>query len=568
MNIVNKALLNLALLPSGLYRKMDVDIPKLRSIITIKLLMDDRRPNTFQQTRRNKQKEISLATIGTMILSLLLGFIYLYAFAIGKNMLTHLTIYFSMFFFMLSATLITDFTSVLIDVRDTFIILPKPVNDSTMITARLLHIFIHLCKIVLPMSIPALVMMILNHGIAAGAIFFVIILFITFFVLFFINALYILILRITTPQKFQNIISYVQIIFAIVIYASYQIIPSMANVLNMDAFDLASKPYIIYYPLYWFACLWQILINFHGFQSLWPEAIMGFLLPFISIWIVVKYLAPSFNNKLAMISGSEDTSKPSLPITQQKMKWSYSDWLSRLFTKGNAERSGFLFTWKMSARSRDFKMKVYPSIGYLLVYLVIVFWNKRQVEIQAVSEQTQRGKVLVISSLYFASLLLTMSLNQMIYSDKYKAAWIFYVSPIRKPGEVILGAAKAAIMKFYIPLVFLIMITGIFFSGLQIVPNLILGLFNQLLIAFVLVYAGNKAFPFSLHQNTNVKAGSFIRSMGILVLSTLIAVGHFMIYNFTPALLLCAVISLLALWYVTGSIKNITWQAIKAAYDE
>src|SRR4051794_8374786 len=120
MNIFNKALLNLVLLPSGLYRKLGIDLPKLRTIVSIKLLMDDRRPNSFQQTRRKKEKQISLATVGTMILSFLLGFIYLYAFAIGKNMITHLTIYFSMFFFMLSATLISDFTSVLIDVRDTF----------------------------------------------------------------------------------------------------------------------------------------------------------------------------------------------------------------------------------------------------------------------------------------------------------------------------------------------------------------------------------------------------------------------------------------------------------------
>jgi hypothetical protein len=199
---------------------------------------------------------------------------------------------------------------------------------------------------------------------------------------------------------------------------------------------------------------------------------------------------------------------------------------------------------------------------------VIVFWNKRQISIEDISSQRDRGKVLVISCLYFTSFLLTMSLNQMIYSEKYKAAWIFYVSPLRRPGEVILGAAKAAIMKFYIPLVVCIMAIGIFFSGLQILPNLVLGLFNQLLIAFVLVYSGNKAFPFSLHQNTNVKAGSFLRSMGILFFSGLIAVGHYFIYNFTPALLLCSIISLLALWYIIGSIRNTNWQAIKSAYEE
>ena len=568
MNIINKALLHLILMPAGLYRKLGIDLPQLRSIVNTKLLMDDRRPNTFQQTsRRKKGKEVSLATVGTMLLSLLLGLIYLYAFMVGKNMITHLTIYFSMFFFMLSATLITDFTSVLIDVRDTFIILPKPVNDRTLITARLLHIFIHLCKIVLPMSIPGVIMAAYDNGPAGAALLFLIALLVTLFVLFFINALYILILRFTKPQKFQSIISYIQIVFAIVIYASYQLIPRMADILHMNELDLSGKPFIIFYPIYWFACLWQALMTFNVCQSIWIAAILGFILPFVSIWIVVKFLAPSFNNKLAMISSTVDTGQPAKPVSVHR-KINYAEWLSRIFTKGFIERMGFQFTWKMTSRSRDFKMRVYPTIGYLVVYLVIVFWNGRHINFEKIRDQGAGSKVLIISALYFSSFLLTMALNQMIYSEKYKAAWIFYVSPLQNPGEVILGAAKAAILKFYIPLVILITGTGIFLIGPSVIPNLVLGLFNQLLIAFILVFGGNIVFPFSLHQNTNVKAGSFIRSMSILFVSGLIAFGHYLIYDFLPAVLLCSLISLLALWYITGSIKNTTWKAIKTAYEE
>src|SRR5215208_2018260 len=172
MNIINKAFLKLALLPSGIYRKMGVSIPQLKSILNTKLTMDDRRPNTLRQTtRRKKDKPVSLATLGTMFLSALLGLVYLFAFSIGHDMITELTFYFSMFFFMLSATLISDFTSVLIDIRDNYIILPKPVSDRTFVVARLLHIFIHICKIVLPMSIPGIIYMVYNAGWTGAFIF-------------------------------------------------------------------------------------------------------------------------------------------------------------------------------------------------------------------------------------------------------------------------------------------------------------------------------------------------------------------------------------------------------------
>jgi uncharacterized protein (DUF3820 family) len=215
MNIINKGFLKLALLPSSFYRGIGVDTVKLKAIVTTKLIMDDRRPNSLQQSRkRKKEKQVSLATIGTMIMSALMGLLYLLVFSVGTDIVTQLTFYFTLFFFMLSLTLISDFTSVLIDVRDNYIILPKPVNDRTFVVARLLHIFIHLCKIVLPMSIAGLVYVAVHYRFYGAILFLILILFITALSIFFINALYILILKFTTPQRFQSIISYVQIFFA------------------------------------------------------------------------------------------------------------------------------------------------------------------------------------------------------------------------------------------------------------------------------------------------------------------------------------------------------------------
>ncbi|MGN6163565.1 MAG: hypothetical protein ACTHOF_03410 [Flavisolibacter sp.] len=570
MNIINKTFLKLALLPAGVYKKMGVNIPQLTSILNIKLTMDDRRPNTFQQTqRRKKSKPVSTATLGTMIMSVILGLFYLFAFSIGSNMATNLTFYFSMFFFMLSATLISDFTSVLIDVRDSFIILPKPVSDRTFLVARLLHIFIHICKIVVPMSLPGIVYMAINLGVAATIWFGLMVLFNTFFAIFFINALYIVILKITTPQKFQSIISYVQIVFAVLIYASYQIFPRMIDRYHLETLDLASKKGIIFYPIYWFASTWNMLYTHHGTATEWIAAVLGFILPVLSLFIVVKYLATSFNNKLAMISGSgsADVQKPAA-VTFNKKRSSYATLLARIFTGSHAEKMGFLFTWKMTARSRDFKLKVYPSIGYLAVYVVIMFMNSKHVNIEQIRAGGMQGKVLVISALYFTSFILTMAINQMIYSEKYKASWIYYISPLQKPGEVILGGAKAAIFKFYIPLVCFITVAGLFLLGPKVLPNVILGLFNELLIATIMVYAGNKMLPFSLHQNNNVKAGSFLRNMSILLVSGLIAVGHFFIYDVMSVVIICSFLSIGATWIMMGSIKNTSWAAVKSSYTE
>jgi hypothetical protein len=310
MNIINQAFLKLALLPTPVYRKMGVDMKQLRSILHVKLTMDDRRAITMQQTSHRKSKKpITRATLFIMFMSALMGLALLFAFAVGSDRLTHLTFYFAFFFFMLASTLISDFTSVLIDPRDTFIILPKPVSDKTFLVARLLHIFIHICKIVLPLVLPGLIYIGINDGLLAAIVFLFVILLVTLFTIFVINAVYILILKITTPERFKAIISWFQIIFAISIYASYQIVPRLIGKYDMETFSFTSYSYIIYLPFYWFAAAWQMLYSFHASTTELVAALLGLIVPLVSIYVVVKYLAPSFNNKLAMINSSAGEEK-------------------------------------------------------------------------------------------------------------------------------------------------------------------------------------------------------------------------------------------------------------------
>jgi ABC-2 type transport system permease protein len=567
MNIINKGFLKLALSPASFYRSIGVDTAKLKAIVTTKLIMDDRRPNSIQQTRRKKEKQVSLATVGTMVMSALIGLLYLLVFSIGTEIVTQLTFYFTLFFFMLSLTLISDFTSVLIDVRDNYIILPKPVNDRTFVVARLLHIFIHLCKIVLPMSIAGLCFMAINYSIYGCVLFLLLILFNTAISIFFINALYILILKFTTPQRFQSIISYVQIFFAIFMYGSYQFFPRMINQLNLDDFDISSVNGIAAFPIYWLANSWQVLYTFGGNAVQIGLAVAGLLLPFISIFVVVRYMAPSFNRKLALLNNSSSTPEKTVG-KKGTQKGSYAQFLSKVFTYNNAEKAGFLFTWKMTSRSRDFKVKVYPSMGYMIVYVVVFFMNSRNMSLADLHDESSNARLMILGALYFTSFLLMMAIGQIVYSEKFKASWIYYTSPVEKPGEIILGAAKAAILKFYIPIVVIITVAGVVLIGPKVLPNIILGLFNEVLIAAVLVYAGNKIFPFSLQQNNNVKAGSFLRTLFVLFISGLIGFGHYLIYSILPAVAICAVLSIIASWLLLDSIKKISWQKIKSSYAE
>jgi len=311
MNVINKFLLSVVLLPQSLYTRLGVNTFHLKAILTTKLIMDDRRPNTFQQMRHKKsEKPVSSATLGTILMSVILGVFFLVSFSVGKDYVNHLTIYFSIYIFMLSSILISDFTSVLIDVRDNYIILPKPVNDRTVVVGRLLHILIHITKLMIPMALPGIVFMVINTSVWGAVLFFVLICLSTFFTIFLINALYILILRLTTPEKFQSVISYFQIFIAIVIYGGYQLGIRAIDNMALAGYDLSNSKYVWIAPSYWFAGAWQGLSTF-DMQPQWIiAAALSIITPFASIWIVVRFFAPSFNQKLSQVAGSNPEATP------------------------------------------------------------------------------------------------------------------------------------------------------------------------------------------------------------------------------------------------------------------
>lgn len=215
--------------------------------------------------------------------------------------------------------------------------------------------------------------------------------------------------------------------------------------------------------------------------------------------IFPKYFAPSFNQKLSLISGSAGEA-PASGKSAKGIKSAaapYSEWVASFFTKRGTEHMAFRFTWKMMLRSREFKTKVYPSIGYMIVLIVLMNLNMKNVSFSDVAAQNSRGKTAVMFIIYFSNLMLISALAQITISEKFKAAWIFFVTPVKTPGNLISGAVKACMAQFYFPLAALtiIVLTGL--GGVRILPNVLFGIANCMLVTAVSAYITAKKLPFS-----------------------------------------------------------------------
>jgi len=576
---LKKLLLKLLLLPRGYYTRMGVNITQLRAILTAKLLMDDRRP--IHLNRKNKKTEAkpsNFVGIFRFFLSLLLGIVLIFPLISDANKLVKMGILFTLLFIILSLMLISEFTAVLLDGRDNQIILPKPVNDRTFLISRILHLIIFILDVSIPIVVPAAITICFTEGWRGLFGFVIIIPFIIFFTVFFLNIFYLLMLKYTTIERFKNIVTNFQIFLAIIIYGGYQFIPRWMGSESFLTFTFPENFTSLCIPSYWFASAWQIVYQgFAGSNMIRiVAATLGFVVPIIAIRAMIVYFAPSFNRKLAGIntSGSEEIKVPSTKTSTQALNISHStgkkyyQWLSEKITRNGAEKMGFEFTWLITARSRDFKLRTYPGLGYIAVYIFLLIFSKKNVSLKDVSASENGLKLMLISMLYISMFFIIGALNNSKTSDKYKAAWIFYIAPIRFPGAIITGTVKSLLFKFAAPFLLICSLTGIWLLGWIAIPNLLLAIGNLVAMTYLSAYIAIKELPFSVPEYASGKGTNFLINLLIGILPLFIGILHYFIFNMLPLVVICCLVSFAAVWYLHTSQYEKHWRTFNPAYVE
>lgn len=567
MNFINAFLLSFFLKPAGIYRRLGVDVNKLKSLLTCKLIMDDRQPFNFGQSRpRQTGEPVNNSTWLALGIYLLMGLLFIIFFFIGESAMLHFTAFFSVYMVMLTLSLIVDFTRVLIDVRDNFIILPKPVNDRTFLVARIIHIAIHISKMAIPLSLPAAIVTIVQHGIGGLAAFLAAALLATLFSIFLINATYLAILRFSKPEKFKSIINYLQIGFTVLIYGGYQLLPRLINKSVLEKLDLNEFGWINLVPSYWFAALWQMLSDPLWNANLLLGTMLAVCMPVAGIYVVVKVFAPAFNQKLTLISGTSED-RTSL-VSTGKTSPSWGDKISAWITKPGPEKMGFDLSWRMMLRSREFKMQVYPGIGYMLVLLVVFTIQGKGFHASSFDLNNPENRFRILVALYSPALLVLGAASVLHLSPAWKASWIYQMSPSDRPGQIISGSIKAVIAQFMVlPFIF-IGIAGVALNGVGMLPSLLMAVAMQTMMLYLVSLINNQYLPFSQPITKGSGDGTSV-AYGIMALILVGVIGffHWLIFSYTWLLLTLTGVSLFIIYLIHKLIINKPWKRIRFAKE-
>lgn len=524
------------------FNKLGVDYQNMRRILQLKLVMDSRRVPTILGSSKKADEEgnsfIKSLWIYSLMSLVVVPFVYM-----KLNYMLQMSIVFGILMFMIMTSLISDFSGVLLDIRDKNIILSKPVENKTLSMAKTIHVLIYLFLITISLAIIPLVTALLRQGILFFILFLLEIIFMDLFIVALTALLYLLILKFFDGEKLKDIINYVQIGLSIAIAVGYQFIGRLFNFIHFKVIFCPKWWQYFIIPT-WFAAPFELVLHHSRNIYFVIFTILGIIVPVISIISYIK-LMPSFERNLQKLNNSNGKTK--------KGKNRIFKFVSNIICPNKEDRVFFRFALDMFNNERQFKLRVYPSLALSAIFPFIFILNDlRGSSIHAVVSSKSYFNI------YFCALFIPTVIMMIKYSESYKGAWIYGTVPIKDFTSTIKSFIKAFVIRLLIPIYLFDSIIFTFVFGFRIVPDLVIVFLNFILITIICSKILITGLPFSQPYGTEEK------SQGVVAIPIMIIVGVLCLIHFICAPLNCG----LLLYGITIFIINIiAWKMLKFNFE-
>lgn len=527
------------------FTKLGVEYEIMRKILQVKLLMDGRRVPTVFAANNNKKKDDTdngNKFVKSLWIYILMGVILIPFVVMKSNYIYQMGTVFTIIMFFIMTSLISDFSSVLLDVKDKGIIGTKPISPKTLRMAKTIHITIYMFYLTAALVGPALIVSIFTQGAVFSLLFLLLLVLVDLFIIVLTSLVYFVVLRFFDGEKLKDIINYIQIILSMVLMIGYQLVGRLFDIVDMKIEFVTRWWQYLVAPI-WFAAPFQILKTAEINATYIIFAIMAILVPIIAIIVYIK-LMPMFEQNLQKLTNNHRKAK--------KAGRKPGHLLAKLLCRSTEERIFFQFASDMMRNEREFKLKVYPSLGFSLIFPFIFIFQ--QLSRSSLQEVAQGSSYLFI---YFSCLILPTIVMMMKYSERYKGAWIYKALPIRNVVPVFKGTIKAFLARLFIPLFLFEALIFTYIFGVRIVPDLMVVFFNTMIFNVLCFMMMEKAFPFSeaFDAAQQANAGATIALMALVGVIAAVHFGLTKINNANYVLLAISFVVNLILWSIAFRIS-------------
>ncbi|MBB4824679.1 putative membrane protein YqjE [Sporosarcina luteola] len=487
--------------------KLGIDYETLVIILRMKLTMDGRRvPTIFNDTRVKKEGNQFLKSLWIYALYGLLITPFLF---LGNQLVFQMGISFGIIIFILSTTMIADFSSVLLDIRDKNILHTKPADSKTINAAKILHILIYMFFVSGSLLLLPILVSLFKKGILFTLLFLVDIGLTIALVIVITSLLYLVVLRFFDGERLKDIINYVQILLSVGTIIGYQVVARSFDIVNFDISYTFSWWHLLLPPL-WYGSTFEMLINRNYSIGIVLGSILGILVPILAVLLYIR-LMPAFERSLDKLMGvaKERKRKPHRIIA----------FLANLTCRSKEERVFFRFATLMMRQEREFKLKVYPVLAMGIVFpFIFILMELRERSLADI------GTGSMFLFIYFLNFIIPTVVHMLRYSGSYKGGWIFKAAPIDHPQIVFSGTLKAFLTTMYAPVFLFLSVIFIGIFSISVIPDLLaVALGGVLFTAIVYMLMDRDSFPFTMSFQFAQDSGSF--KMFLIGLLTLLFVA-------------------------------------------
>ena len=530
-----------------LFRGLGIDYKVMRKILQVKLTMDGRRvPTIFTQNGKKKDKEPTNQYIKSLWIYVLFGLFLIPFLLMGDNYLFQMSMVYGIFTFFIMTSLISDFSSVLLDIRDRNILYPKPVDRKTISAAKLMHVMIYLSYLTIALVGIPLIVSLFTKGILFFLITLVNIILLDLLIVVLTAIIYFLVLRFFDGEKLKDIINYVQIGLSLAVMIGYQLIGRSFEIFNLTVTLKLEWWQVFVFPI-WYGANTDLMLK----QNLEPAtilfSILSLLVPILAMWIYIK-LTPAFEHNLQKLSYHGNA--------KEKKKSKLRQAFVNIICRSKEERAFFRFATMMMKNEREFKLRVYPSLGFSIVIPLIFIFGVFRSDFRNLADSNS------YLSIYFSLIIIPTIMVVLKFSGKYKGAWIYKAAPLNKLAPMFSGTIKSFIVNLYLPIYLVLSIVFVVLFGARILPDLIVVFLHACIYAVICFMLLNKSIPFSHSFDEYNQNGNGIIIFGLMLIVALLAGLHYLSTLFAYGTYVYLIIVILGLVILWKRAFNITWEKI------
>ncbi len=470
----------------------------------------------------------------------------------GASMLHAFTLMFA------SLTLAADAGTVLFQREESDILLHRPVRPEQLLRAKVAVLLRYALVLALALNAAGLIGGIFAEG--SNVLFpFVHAVSTTLLMVFSASSIvlvYNLCLRWFGKERFENLLTMLQVLTALLMMMAGQLFPILERFEVSAASDVATGWWLAAPPV-WFGAIDALVVGARPIAELWLPAVIGVVATVGTAWLAFVKLGAAYGAGLAQLNeaGGASVDRGSRRLLPHLVRLPPLSW----WLRDAVERQAFLLTSAYMLRDRETKLKLYPGIAPMLAMpLIMVFHSLGR---ERSSSATAYFAAIGVGYVAIVPMLALLLLQR---SEHWRASEWFRLAPLLHWTSMFHGARKAVLLWLTMPAMAVVAGVGAWVEGTPMALVRVLPTACLLPIAALLPALNRAWVPLSLpsQDQRDPTSGCLIMGSAIIGSMAVAIVGVLMesFGWFWPYVAGVAVVSFAAQWWLRDLMRENEWK--------